>query len=351
MIVPRTDDLDSRDAGRPAHEAPAMSAQPVRNAIDRWQQARPLTAVPCAVAKKFTDDGASRLAALIAYWSFFSIFPLLLAFASILGFLLEGNTDFQKDVLDSTVAQVPVIGDQLSRDVTSLKGSGAALAIGIAGAVWAGLGVTLAMARALDTLWGVRRLDRPDYVHARLRGLAILVVLGTAQIVTTVVVTLARNGTIQPPIAGIAGFAGSAAIDLLVFVTAFRVLTAAGVSTRQVLPGALVATISWLGLQTLGGLYVERVVARSSATYGVFAVVIGLLSWLWLAAQLSLVAGEVNVVLAQRLWPRSLFGGLAAADERAMRTAAEAEQRDRRQHIAVSFDPAAELPAQAQQER
>ena len=89
-----------------------MSAQPVRDAIDRWQQARPLTAVPCAVAKKFTDDGASRLAALIAYWGFFSIFPLLLAFASILGFLLEGNPEFQKDVLDSTVAQIP--GDRRS---------------------------------------------------------------------------------------------------------------------------------------------------------------------------------------------------------------------------------------------
>ena len=62
-------------------------------------------------------------------------------------------------------------------------------------------------------------------------------------------------------------------------------------------------------------------------------------------------AGEVNVVLAQRLWPRSLFGGLAAADERAMRTAAEAEQRDLRQHIVVSFDRAAEPPAQAQADR
>ena len=117
------------------------------------------------------------------------------------------------------------------------------------------------------------------------------------------------------------------------------------------LPGAVLATISWLGLQTLGGLYVEHVVARSNATYGVFAAVIGLLSWLWLAAQLSLVAGEVNVVLAQRLWPRSIFGGLAAADERAMRAAAEAEQRDPRQHIVVSFDRAAEPPAQAQADR
>jgi membrane protein len=328
-----------------------MSAQPVRDAIDRWQQATPLTAVPCAVAKKFTDDGASRLAALIAYWSFFSIFPLLLAFASILGFLLDGNPDFQKDVLDSTVAQIPVIGAQLSRDVTSLKGNGVALAIGIVGAIWAGLGVTLAIGRALDELWAVRRVDRPDFVHSRLRGLAILVVIGTANVLTTVIVTLARNGTIQPPAAGIATFAGSAAIDFVVFVTAFRVLTAARVTTRQVLPGAVLATISWLGLQTLGGLYVEHVVAQSNETYGVFAAVIGLLSWLWLAAQLSLVAGEVNVVLAERLWPRSVFGGLAPADERAMRTAAEAEQRDRRQHIVVSFDPAAEPPAQAQHDR
>ena len=144
-----------------------MSAQPVRDAIDRWQQARPLTAVPCAVAKKFTDDGASRLAALIAYWAFFSIFPLLLAFASILGFLLEDNPDFQQDVLDSTVAQIPVIGDQLSRDVTSLKGSGVALAIGIVGAVWAGLGVTLARRQ------GARHdLGRPARGPTRLRALA-----------------------------------------------------------------------------------------------------------------------------------------------------------------------------------
>ena len=328
-----------------------MSAQPIRDAIDRWQQASSLTAVPVAVAKKFADDGASRLAALIAYWAFFSIFPLLLAFASILGFLLEGNPDFQKDVLDSTVAQIPVIGTQLSQDVTSLKGSGLALAIGIVGAVWAGLGVTLAIGNALDVLWAVPRMDRPDYVHKRLRGLAILVVIGTAQILTTVVVTLARKGTIEPPVAGIASFVGSAAIDFAVFVTAFRMLTAADVTVRQVLPGAVLATISWLGLQTLGGLYVEHVVARSNDTYGVFAAVIGLLSWLWLAGQLSLVAAEVNVVLAHRLWPRSLFGGLTTADERALRSAAAAEQRDQREHIAVSFDPLADPPPEARHDR
>jgi membrane protein len=328
-----------------------MSLQPVKDAIDRWQRARPLTAVPVAIAKKFSDDGASRLAALIAYWSFFSIFPLLLAFASILGFLLDGNPEFQEDVLDSTVAQVPVIGEQLSRDASSLKGSGLALAIGIVGAVWAGLGVTLAIGNALDELWAVPRMERPSYVQSRLRGLGILAVIGTASVVTTAVVTLARNGTIQPPVAGIASFGGSTAIDFVVFLTAYRVLTTASVTTRQVLPGAVLATISWVGLQTLGGLYAEYVAAGSSETYGVFAAVIGLLSWLWLAAQLSLGAAEVNVVLARRLWPRSLFGGLAAADERAMRDAAQAAQRDVREHIVVSFDQAAEPAADVPHDR
>jgi membrane protein len=312
---------------------------PVRDSIDRWQQATPLIALPAAVMKKFLDDSASRLAALIAYWGFFSIFPLLLVFVSILGFLLEGNPDFQQNVLDSTVAQIPVIGDQLSRDVGSLEGNGVALAIGIVAAIWAGLGVTLAIGNALDDVWAVPRLDRPDFVESRLRGLAVLAVIGSANVVSTAVVTLARNGTIQPPLAGIVSFCGSVTIDFIVYLVAFRLLTAARVTTRQVLPGVILGTISWLGMQTLGGLYVEHVLTRSSETYGIFAAVIGLLSWLWLSAQLTLVAAEVNVVLDQRLWPRSLFGGLAAADERAMRLVAEAEQRDRRERIAVTFEP------------
>jgi YihY family inner membrane protein len=296
-----------------------------------------VTAFPAAVLKKFLEDGGSRLAALIAFWGFFSIFPLLLAFVSILGFVLEGDPGFQQDVVDSTIAQIPVIGDQLTRDATSLKGSGAALVVGIVGAVWAGLGVTLAIGSALDEIWGVPRMDRPDFVHSRLRGLAVLAVLGTAGVVSTAVVSLARAGTIQPPVAGVLSFAGSALIDLMVYVVAFRVLTSAAVSWRQVLPGAIAGTIGWLGLQTLGGLYVEQVVARASETYGIFAAVIGLLSWLLVAAQLTLLAAEINVVADRRLWPRSFFGGLDAADRRAMRTAAQAEQRDPRQRIVVTF--------------
>jgi membrane protein len=96
--------------------------------------------------------------------------------------------------------------------------------------------------------------------------------------------------------------------------------------------------VGFFVLQSLGGLYVEHAIRRASETYGVFALVIGMLSWLWLAAQLLLVAAEVNVVRAERLWPRSLAGDLTPADIRALRRAAESERRDPRQHVSVSFD-------------
>jgi membrane protein len=135
------------------------------------------------------------------------------------------------------------------------------------------------------------------------------------------------------------GFVASAVIDLVLFVASFRLLTAAQLTTREVLPGAVLAAGFWLGLQALGGAFVTQVLAGSSQTYGGFAAVIGLLSWLLIASELILVAAELNVVLAQRLWPRSLTGELLEADKQALQASAHAAQLDRRQQIQVSFAP------------
>jgi hypothetical protein len=118
----------------------------------------------------------------------------------------------------------------------------------------------------------------------------------------------------------------------------FRLLTTAQVTTRHVLPGALLATGCWLGRQALGGVYVTQVLAGSSQTYGGFAAVVSLRSWLLIASELILIAAEFNVVLARRLWPRSLSGELLEADKQALRDSAHAAQLDPRQHIAVRFD-------------
>jgi len=312
--------------------------------LDSWQQRRPALAIPVAVIKKFSDDGADRLGVQIAYWGFFSIFALLLVFTSVLGFVFDSNPDLQRQLLESTLERMPVIGPQISGDIGSLSGSGVALVVGVLGALWTGLGVTLAIGTALDRIWAVPAVDRSGFVNSRLRGLLVLLSIGAVNVLATVAVGLVTAGGVGATVIQVLGFVASAVIDLVLFAASFRLLTAAQLTTREVLPGALLAAGLWLGLQALGGAFVTQVLAGSSQTYGGFAAVIGLLSWLLIASELILFAAELNVVLAHRLWPRSLTGELLTADKQALQASAHAAQLDRRQHIEVSFQQRSDLP-------
>ncbi len=309
--------------------------------FDRLQRRTPALAVPIAVIKKFLEDGVNRLGVQIAYWGFFSVFALLLVFASILGFVFQSDPSLQHQLLDSTIERMPVIGPQIRGNVGSLTGSGAALAIGLIGALWTGLAVTLAIGNALDRIWAVPQVRRAGFVGSRARGLLVLLSIGTVNVAATAGVGLAAAGGAGSTVTRVLSLVGSAAVDLVLFTVSFRLLTAAQTSVREVLPGALVASACWLGLQVAGGVYVTTVLAGSSETYGGFAAVVGLLTWLLLASELVLLSAELNVVLSRRLWPRSLAGELLETDERALRDAALASQLHPRQHIAVSFDPPA----------
>lgn len=318
--------------------------------LDRLQQRRPALALPVAVIKKFLDDRVDALGVQVAYWGFFSVFALLLAFTSILGFVFQSDPSIHRQVLDSTLERMPVLGPQISGEVGTLTGSGVALAVGLVGALWTGLGMTLAIGTALDEIWTVPTFQRPGFVSARLRGLLVLALFGTANVLVTVAVGLLTAGATGTVFTEVLGLIGSAIVDLVLFTASFRLLTAAQLTTRQVLPGAVLASACFLGLQALGGVFVTQVLAGSSQTYGAYAAVVGLLTWLLIAAQLILIAAELNVVLARRLWPRSLTGQLLPADRRALSDAAGAARLDSREHITVSFAPAAE-PSENQQQR
>ena len=288
--------------------------------------------------KKFGEDRASSLAALSAYYAFFSLFPLLLAFVSVLGFVLEGDPELRDEIIDTALERIPVIGAELRDDVQPLTGSGVALALGLAGALWAGLGVTVALDRAFAEIWDVPRMDQPSGLKARGRGLLALIVLGVTLIAATVFAGAAAGGGIDATAQRVLAIAVSLAANTIVFLALFALLTPERPALRALLPGAGLAAAGLLLLQSLGGWYVDRTITGADATYGVFALVIGLLSWFFLAAHLLLAAAEVNVVLARRLWPRSLTGELTPADERALRRFAEATRRDPRQRIDVSFE-------------
>jgi uncharacterized BrkB/YihY/UPF0761 family membrane protein len=243
---------------------------------------------PAAVARKFAHDRGGLLTAAITYYAFLSAFPLLLAFASVLGFVLSGHAGLQQRIVSSTLAQLPVIGAQLR--VGSLRGSGLALGVGLGGALWAGMRAFLVTEQAMGALWGVETRGRLSFVTARLRALGAVAALGA--------------GGVAAFALGAAGAVWSALLSLVVafavFSTAYRVLTVADVGWRGVLPGAAFAALVYEALQQIGGVYISHVLAHASEAYGTFALVIGLLSWIYLVVEVTLLGAEVNVVKAQR---------------------------------------------------
>jgi len=285
---------------------PSQFAQSRLRAFDRYQQRNRRLGFVVAVVKRFDDDQASQMGALIAYYGCFSLFPLLLVFVTVLGFVLEGSPSTQESVLHSTLSQFPVVGTQLQSNVHSLKGSVPVLAIGLVGAMLAGLGITGATQSAFNKVWEIPRKRQLGFLAWRVPGVGMLVVFGLLTIVSTT-----AAGYVTAQTTGFMGVVGGVAValvaNLLLFFAVFRMLTAEEVHTGELIPGVVVAAILWQVLQHVGGFYVDHVVRHAKETSGMFAFVLGLLTWLYLGGQVTVFAAEVNVVRARRLWPRRLF--------------------------------------------
>jgi YihY family inner membrane protein len=310
-------------------------------AADRFQQRHTVFALPIGVVKKFGDDQAGKHAALLAYYGFLSLFPLLLVFVTLLGYALANDQALQRQVIDAAIAQFPVLGTQLKGSIETIQGSGIGLVVGILGTLWGGLGITQSAQDAMNAVWNIPRKDRPNLWLRLVRGLGSLLLLAAGVFAAT---ASAQLGTATPGILGrLLPFATSLLLNLLLLTVSFQVLTAMPVPWPRLLPGATAGAVGWSVLQTLGVVIVDRQLAQANLIYGVFAVVIVLLSWLYLGARLLLYAAELNVVLARRLWPRSLLQPpLTEPDKRVLIALAETEERRPEQTIEVSFSPEAD---------
>ncbi|MGO9972028.1 MAG: YihY/virulence factor BrkB family protein [Solirubrobacteraceae bacterium] len=306
---------------------------PIRS-FDRFQQRHTPLAIPIAVVKKFGNDQAGNLAALVAYYAFFSLFPLLLVFVTVLGFVLNGDPSALHSVKSSVLGRFPVIGSSISN--STLTGSTLALAVGVVGSLWGGLGITQAATQAFDRVWAVPMKARPNFFGGRLRGIALLFVIGALFIVAS-----AASGLVSAGLGGIgllvAGIVVSLLLNFALFMVSFKLLCTAELSWGSLVPGAVLVAIVWEVLQALGGVYIDHV-RQSNNAYGTFALVLGVLAWLHLGAQLTLYCAEVNSVIARRLWPRSLFGPpVATADRETLTALAKVEERSPEQEVEVSF--------------
>jgi membrane protein len=312
------------------------------SAFDRFQQRHRWLGFPHAVLQKYADDQGGYLAATITYYAFFAIFPLLLVLTTVLGFVLRGHRNLYESIVDSALGQFPVIGPELSRG--SLHGSALALGLGIAAALWAGMGVFLASQNAMNHLWGVPFKRRPDPIRARGRALLLLLLLGGGALATTILGGLATVGAGLGISWKIGSIALSTALNIGLFWVGFRVVTAKEVTWRQLRGGAISAGILYELLQTLGGYYVGHVLKDASNVYGTFALVIGLLSWIYLGAHITLLAAEGNVVATRRLWPRSFSFMIeqpaTPADKRALTQRGKVEERRGDETVSIDFPEA-----------
>jgi inner membrane protein YhjD len=307
--------------------------------FDRFQRRRRVLGFLLAVRQKYSDDQGGYLAATVTYYGFFSIFPLLLVFVSVLGFALGSHSHLRSTLVHSAVGQFPVIGHDLK--IGSLSGSVVALALGAAAALWSGMGVFLAAENAMDHLWGIPFRRRPDFVRKRVRALGLLGLLGTGVLVTTGLGGASTIGASYGLAWKVVAAAVSTLLNFGLFWVAFRLLTTHDVTWRCLRGGAAAAAIGYEGLQLVGGYYVGHVLKHANSTYGAFATVIGLLSWIYLAVHITLLAAEGNVVATRRLWPRSfsiVFEQPATeADERALTQRAQVEERRQDESVDVTF--------------
>jgi YihY family inner membrane protein len=269
----------------------------------RQQRNRPASFV-VAVLLRYRDDRGSRWVALIAYYGFFSIFPLLLTFVTVLGIVLEGRPTLRADIVDSALGNFPVIGTQLGEE--GLSGSPVVVAIGVATALWAGLGAVQTLQDAMNTMWSVPPTERPSFVAKRLRSLVMLLFVATGIVGASAVTSLGAAGVDLGRGVFLLTIAASIAINIVMVGGAYRILTRRDLSLAEIYPGAIAAGLALFALQALGVILVTRVLDHAKDVYGVFATVMGLLTWIGFQAQVVLLGNEINVVRAKRLWPRSI---------------------------------------------
>jgi membrane protein len=291
---------------QPAHGRRGGKAAKLMQRADQLQQRHRVLATAVATYRKFSDDQAGNLAALIAYYAFASLFPLLLVAVTIIDIVAKHDAA-ARDKLTSALHSYPVIGPQLEKSVShGLTKTGFALVVGLVLTVYGARGVASAMQNAMNTVWGVPRFDRPNFPWSLLRSLGLIAVIGPGQLATIALSSVAGGaGHLPGVLSRIGVILISLVLNFVLFWLGFRLATARQVAMRDLRLCAILAAVSWQVLQTLGGYFLAHQAATNSA-YGVFGVVLGLLTWFYLEAQITLYVVELNVVRSRRLTPRSL---------------------------------------------
>ena len=290
--------------------------------LDALQRRRAVIGFPYAVLKRYAEDHGGWLGSLVAYYGFFSLYPLVVSFATVATWLFEDEPDRLQRVLEALWSKLPFVSDELfgatvQEQVRDLSGQKWVLILSLLVALWGGAGVVRVLQDTVNTIWGVPRYRRPGLVAKLGRGLAMLVLLGVGIVGTAVVagVTVAVD---LPILAAVGAAVANIALATVITLVFYHLVIGTSVRTATLIPGALITALGAYTITLVGGLYVQHVISRMTGLYGPFASTIGLFAYVSLVVQVFVIGTEVNVVRSRRLWPRAWTSELGPADLRAI---------------------------------
>jgi uncharacterized BrkB/YihY/UPF0761 family membrane protein len=303
---------------------------------DALQQRHGLLGFPYAVVKKYGDDAAGRQAALITYYGFLSMFPLLLLIVSVLSRVLVENLELRQKLIQAVVP--PEFQQTVDESVAAMPSSGLPFFIGLVGLVLTGSGVVFSAYVTLNHLAGVPMQARFGFFprYARVLLMLVVVLVGALGVATLTVVSAALTDV--SGLQQVSAAVGTAFVVFLVLLAAAKILIARPVTLRAVWPAAALGAVAVAAVVTLGTRLLAAMVTRSGPVYGSFASVAGTFALLYLVSQALLYAAEIAVVHHTRLWPRALDTSRPTpADIRALARLAAEQQRLAAQVIEVAF--------------
>jgi YihY family inner membrane protein len=286
--------------------------------FDHYQQNHKRAGFLFAVIKKYREDEAGRRAALFTYYGFLALFPLLLVLTSALRLFLRDNTQLKNQIIHGANTYFPVIGHDLQQNIHGLAKTGIALAIGLLLTLYGARGVADVLRSGLDHIWQVPRGRRSGFPTSLFRSLGIIIIGGLGLLLSPIVAGYAL-------VFGHNLFFNLLSILLtlifLFFVMIFVMKIGLSVHKplRQIWVGAAIAAICLEILQSLGGYLVARELRNLDNLYGTFAIILGLIYWIYIQAQVLFYVFELDSVRVLRLWPRSIQHPLTNADQRAFR--------------------------------
>lgn len=288
----------------------------LQDRLDNYQRQNKLVGFCNAVIKKYSEDEAGYRAALLTYYAFLAIFPLLLVLTTVLKLVFHNYPGLRSQIMDAAFTYFPLIGNDLQQNIHGLGNTGWALAVGVLLTLYGARGVANAFRTGLNHLWGVPFVGRGGFPGTLLRSLGI-VLLGGMGLLLAPVLSGYAVGFSHGWNYRILSFLVTAIILFWVFVMITRLAIAKSFTLKNIWLGTLIVVVGLLILQSLGTYLLTHQLRNLNNLYGTFALVLGLMFWLYLQAQLIFYAVEVDVVRTKKLWPRSLRSSKTMADERA----------------------------------